>query len=148
MPNGDLFTSTTQVLVNAVNCVGIMGKGLALTFKHRYPANFEAYYWAVRAKKVKIGEPFVYTCPIGESPQYIVNFPTKIHWKDRSRLPHIEVGLIALRRWLLYEEIESIAIPQLGCGLGGLEWPHVRRLIQKHLSPLEGIRIELYGPGD
>ena len=147
-PNKDLFASTAQVLVNAVNCVGIMGKGLALAFKLRYPRNFEAYYWAVRAKRVKIGEPFVYTCQVDESPDYIVNFPTKIHWKDCSRLDYIAVGLVSLKRWLIREKITSIAIPKLGCGLGGQDWALVRRLIEKHLGDLENITIEVYGEPD
>ena len=145
-PGGDLFTSAAHALVNAVNCVGVMGKGIALEFKQRYPKNFEAYYWAVRAKKIHLGDMFVVENTEPTGPKYIVNFPTKLHWKDRSRLDYIAFGLQSLRRWLVRDEIPSIALPMLGCGLGGLKWPEVRQLIKKHLGDLEHCDIQLYGP--
>lgn len=134
---GDLFESQAEALVNAVNCVGVMGKGIALQFKQRFPENFRAYEEACIFREVQIGEMFV-TQPTDPSlPLWIINFPTKKHWSNPSKLEWIESGLKDLRRFLIENKVQSVAIPALGAGLGGLDWPDVRRLIERELAGLE-----------
>ena len=139
---GDLFSSQMQTLVNTVNCVGIMGKGVAQIFKKQYPAMFEDYAERCRDKEVKLGEPYHYTDLAGIS---IVNFPTKDHWRMSTRLDDVEKGLDhfvkSFRNW----GVTSVAFPPLGCGNGGLEWSVVGPLIYGKLKDI-GIPIELYAP--
>ncbi|MGA7674721.1 MAG: macro domain-containing protein [Rhizomicrobium sp.] len=139
---GDLFESRAQTLVNTVNCVGVMGKGVAEKFKTRFPAMFEDYKRRTDAKQVRLGEPYLYRDAAGTR---IVNFPTKDHWRSPSRLADIERGLDYLAAHVAEWGITSIALPPLGCGNGGLEWSEVGPLIYSKLHQLS-IDTELYAP--
>lgn len=145
---GDILTSDAEALVNTVNCVGIMGRGIALQFKNAFPANFKAYAVACKRREVLPGRLFVFD--IGEltTPRYIINFPTKRHWRDKSRIEDIEVGLVTLVAEVRTRNIRSIAIPPLGCGLGGLDWAAVRPLIEQAFSPLLDIEVRIFEPCD
>ena len=142
---GDLFEADVDALVNTVNCVGVMGKGIALQFKMGFPENFNQYYQACLKKKVKIGEIYVTKRLTGV--KFIINFPTKTHWKEKSKLEYIKKGLKDLRRVIMDFGITSIAIPPLGCGLGGLQWPEVKRLIIGELKDLKSVSIHMFDPG-
>ncbi len=139
---GDLLGSRMQTLINTVNCVGVMGKGIAFAFKQRYPEMFEDYKKRCQLKEVQLGKPYLYK--INEQ-RWIVNFPTKDHWKQRSQLQDIEAGLKYLAECAFVWGITSLAVPPLGCGNGGLNWDHVQPLIEKYLSPLN-IPLEVYCP--
>jgi len=138
---GNIFESGAQALVNPVNTDGVMGKGLALEFKNRFPVNFKAYHKACKDKSLDIGSVLV--CQ--EKDVYVVNFPTKRHWHEKSRYYYIQMGLHSLARAIEKHRIGSIAIPALGCGLGGLEWDPVRGLIEARLKDLN-CDIFLFGP--
>ena len=142
---GDLFASGCEALVNPVNCVGVMGKGLALQFRRRFPANYEAYREACVRREVRPGRCFVFDAGAG-SPRFVVNFPTKRHWRDRSRIEDIAAGLDDLAGILDRRAVLSLAVPPLGCGLGGLPWPRVRSLLLDRLAPCEGISIVIHEP--
>ena len=144
---GNIFEVNTEAIVNPVNCVGVMGKGLAKEFKHRYPRNFELYKVRCAAGRMHPGQMLVYhTCKI-ENPKLVINFPTKRHWREKSRLEDIEAGLSDLLNVIQREHIHHIAIPALGCGLGGLRWDEVRRVISSHLEPLANdVEILLFKP--
>ncbi len=137
-----IFDIDAEALINPVNCIGVSGAGLAKTFRERYPKNFYQYNMVCGQGKLKIGQLFV-TRPDAESRRFIVNFPTKVHWKDRSHLFSIHRGLLALLRWAKREHIQSIAMPKLGCGLGKLAWPEVRALIVQVFGPVAGINVIL-----
>lgn len=139
---GDLFASQAQTRVNTVNCVGVMGKGVALEFKKRWPAMFDDYQRRCERKSVILGEPYVYRDASGVS---IVNFPTKDHWRSPSRIADIERGLDYLVAHAGEWEIKSLALPPLGCGNGGLEWAEVGPLIYSKLHGLP-FDIEVYAP--
>jgi O-acetyl-ADP-ribose deacetylase (regulator of RNase III) len=139
---GDLFESRAQTLVNAVNCVGVMGKGIAEQFKRRFPAMFEDYRRRSKRKHVRLGEPYLYRDSSGVQ---IVNFPTKGHWRSPSRLADIERGLDHLAKHAVEWGITSLALPALGCGAGSLQWSEVGPLIYRKLDKLP-IDIELYAP--
>lgn len=143
---GDLLADEAVALVNTVNTVGVMGKGIALQFKRRFPGNFKAYKQAVEEGQVGPGTMFVWHTGRLDNPQYVINFPTKRHWRARSRLEDIESGLEELERTVHKLGIRSIAVPPLGCGSGGLDWADVRPLIETHLRRLEGIDIRVYEP--
>lgn len=143
---GDLFRSDVEAIVNTVNCVGIMGRGIALQFKKAYPANFAAYAEACNNKEVQPGKMFVFNTQQLTNPHFIINFPTKRHWKGASRIEDIESGLNALVTTIQENHIKSIAIPPLGAGLGGLEWALVREKIEQYLSRLNGVHILVYEP--
>lgn len=146
---GDMFAEPVEALVNTVNCVGVMGKGVALEFKNRWPANFRAYKSLCDAKDLKPGEMFVFDTNelfASDGPRYLVNFPTKAHWRSKSKMQYIEDGLDALVRAIQEYRITSIAIPPLGCGNGGLDWEDVRPLIEAKLSGLQNIDIVLFAP--
>jgi len=143
---GNLLQAPAEALVNAVNCVGVMGKGIALQFKQQFPENYEAYRSACDRGDVRPGQVFVYPTGQPTGVRFIVNFPTKRHWKDNSRLEDIETGLDALVGVIQEHQLKSIAIPALGCGLGGLDWPTVRNLIEQKLSPLADVTILVYAP--
>lgn len=140
--SGNLLDSDAQTLVNTVNCVGAMGKGIALEFRKRFPAMYADYAAKCRAGQVVLGRPYLYQ-PL--FPPYVLNFPTKGHWRSPSRLADIEAGLDWLTRH--YEEwgITSLAVPALGCGNGGLEWSAVEPVLYRYLDKLT-IPIELYPP--
>lgn len=146
--SGNLLNAPADALVNTVNTVGVMGKGLALQFKQAYPANFRAYQAACRHGEVRLGRMFVYEPGVPGQPRYLVNFPTKGHWRDRSTLVDVREGLADLRRLVLDRAITSIAVPPLGCGNGGLDWRDVRPLIEEALGDLPGVRVLLYPPQD
>lgn len=139
---GNIFESKAQTLVNTVNCVGIMGKGLALEFKKRFPEMYEDYVTRCKAKGVRLGEPYLYRRSL--SP-WILNFPTKGHWRSVSRLSDIVAGLEYLEKHYREWGITSLAVPALGCQNGQLEWHIVGPILYQHLSRLE-IPVELYAP--
>ena len=144
---GNILTDPSKALVNPVNCVGVMGKGLALQFKKAYPANYRGYTALCRTKALRPGT--LYTWPNPDptsSPAFIINFPTKDHWRHPSRIEHIQAGLIALVKEIQRYEITSIAIPPLGSGLGGLSWPLVMPLIQTHMEQIPELTITIYHP--
>ena len=142
---GDLLKANTEALVNSVNSVGVMGRGVALEFKRRFPENFKAYKEACDWGEVQPGRMFVFET--GELiPSYIVNFPTKRHWRGNSRLEDIRAGLAALVVEVEQREIRSIALPPLGCGLGGLDWQQVKRLIHVAFSALPDVETEVFEP--
>ncbi len=139
---GDIFQSKAQTLINTVNCVGVMGKGIALEFKERFPQMYEDYISRCEHKEVRLGEPYFFQSLI--QPQ-IINFPTKEHWKSLSRIEDIERGLQYLVANYKLWEITSLAIPPLGCGNGQLEWRMVGPLIYKYVKQLD-IPVEIYAP--
>lgn len=134
--NSDIFSADTEAIVNTVNCVGIMGKGIALQFREKYPENYKQYKHACDAGKVVVGKMFV-TKNGFLKPNYIINFPTKKHWRGKSELAYIEDGLIDLSNCLKEYKIKSIAIPPLGAGNGGLNWADVKKLIVDKLSDVD-----------
>ena len=145
---GSLLSEDTEALVNTVNTVGVMGKGVALQFKEKYPLNYKLYREACEEKKVEIGKMFITeTGQIGH-PKYIINFPTKQHWKGFSKLEYVEKGLDNLVNLINSLNIKSIAIPPLGCGNGGLQWSVVKPLILSKLSEIKDLDIALYEPSD
>ncbi|WP_028643237.1 type II toxin-antitoxin system antitoxin DNA ADP-ribosyl glycohydrolase DarG [Nocardioides sp. URHA0020] len=144
---GNLLASDAEALVNTVNTVGVMGKGIALQFKNAYPDAFKAYAAACKRGEVETGKMFVFeTGQLGPSARYIINFPTKRHWKGKSKLEYIESGLEDLVRVLREYEIKSVAVPPLGCGNGGLEWAVVEPLIRAALNQLPDVTVYLHAP--
>ncbi len=143
---GNLLDADVEALVNTVNTVGIMGKGVALQFKKAFPENYEAYKRACQAGQVETGRMFLYDVGVLHRPRYIINFPTKRHWKGKSRIEDIESGLAALVKDVKRLNIESIAIPPLGCGHGGLDWNEVSQLIEQAFADLHSVRALLYEP--
>jgi O-acetyl-ADP-ribose deacetylase (regulator of RNase III) len=146
--SGDLLAADVDALVNTVNCVGVMGKGLALQFKRQYPDNYQQYRSACERNEVRLGQMFVVELDAMAGPQYIVNFPTKDHWKSKSRLEDIESGLRDLVRAIDECGITSIAIPPLGAGNGGLAWKDVEPLIVHALGELPDVKVVLYTPSN
>lgn len=144
--NDDILKANVEALVNTVNCVGVMGKGLALQFKQRFPKNFKAYKKACLQGMVQPGRVFVYEIGIFERPRYILNFPTKRHWKENSRIDDIRAGLNDLVKIVNELKIKSIAIPPLGCGNGKLFWPEVRKLITDAFLDMDDVVIEIFDP--
>jgi len=139
---GNLFESPTQTWVNTVNCVGVMGKGIALEFKKRYPAMFQDYVARCNAGRVQIGRPYYFSDLLGSS---IINFPTKRHWRSASRLQDVKQGLDYFVDHYQEWGIKSVAFPPLGCGNGGLEWAAVGPLMYSKLNSLS-IPVEIYAP--
>ena len=135
--SGNLLEADVDALVNTVNTVGVMGKGIALQFKSAFPGNFKAYERACKEHCVRLGEMFVFDAGQLMKPRWIINFPTKGHWRSRSKLADIETGLDDLRRVIDELGIKSIALPPLGCGNGGLDWSDVRPLIAAKLADLD-----------
>ena len=142
---GNLLEADVDALVNTVNTKGVMGKGVALQFRRAFPANYNAYRAACAAGEVQFGRMFVFQPGQLAGPRAIINFPTKDHWRSRSRLADIEAGLRDLRRVLLELDVRSVALPPLGCGLGGLRLSDVRPLIEQALSELP-LRVLVYEP--
>jgi O-acetyl-ADP-ribose deacetylase (regulator of RNase III) len=140
-----LLEARAEALVNTVNTVGVMGKGIALMFKERFAENFRRYAAACKAREVQTGKMFVTPVHELDGPRWIVNFPTKQHWRSPSRLEWVQEGLQDLRRFLLEQHIQSVAIPPLGAGNGGLEWAKVREQITQTLGDLD-IEILVFEP--
>ena len=149
---GDVLSEKTEALVNTVNCVGVMGRGVALQFKKAFPDNFKAYAKACKMGEVEPGQMFVYETERLDYPRYIINFPTKRHWRGKSRMADIESGLTALANEIRDRGIQSIALPPLGSGLGGLDWAAVRSRIETALGELSAdVRVVVFetsGPPD
>jgi O-acetyl-ADP-ribose deacetylase (regulator of RNase III) len=145
---GNIVTMHTEAVVNTVNCEGYMGKGIALQFKKAYPDNYEAYKKACNVSTVQPGRMFVFETGTLVKPKYIINFPTKRHWRGSSRLDDIAAGLKALAREVRERGITSIAVPPLGCGLGGLDWKTVRPMIEKAFQELPDVQVYLFEPGE
>jgi len=143
---GNLLEARAEALVNTVNTVGVMGKGIALMFKERFGENMRLYAAACKAKEVQTGKMFVTEVRELDGPRWIVNFPTKQHWKAPSQMVWVEEGLQDLRRFIVEKQIKSIAIPPLGAGNGGLEWAAVREKIESALGDLPNVEIEVFEP--
>jgi len=144
---GDILAEDAEALVNTVNCVGVMGRGIALQFKNAFPENFDAYNKACKRDEVQPGRMFVTQTNQFTSPRYIVNFPTKRHWRGKSRMEDIDAGLVDLQRLIRGKKICSIAIPPLGSGLGGLDWNKVRPRIEQALKEFDDVRVVIFEPG-
>ncbi|GAB3662190.1 macro domain-containing protein [Actinocorallia lasiicapitis] len=144
--SGNLLDAPAEALINTVNTVGVAGKGLALQFRQAYPANFKAYAAASKRGEVVPGRMFVFDSGRMGDGRYLINFPTKRHWRGGSRLSDIEAGLADLVRVLRELEIRSVAVPPLGCGNGGLAWSDVLPLITDALAPLSDVRVIIYAP--
>lgn len=146
LKRGDILTADAEALVNTVNCVGVMGRGIALQFRKAFPENFAEYKAACDRGELNPGAVLVYATGQLTNPRYIVNFPTKKHWRGKSRLSYIDSGLRALVEEIRRRGIRSIAIPPLGCGLGGLEWSDVRPRIEAAIGALADVDVLLYEP--
>lgn len=143
---GNLLSADVDALVNSVNTVGVMGKGLALQFKRAFPENFQEYARACKAGEVQVGRVFVHHT--GQlQPKWILNVPTKRHWRQPSRLDDVRRGIEALARVIQERDIRSVAVPPLGCGAGGLAWSEVRPLVEAYLGAIEGVRVLVFEPG-
>jgi O-acetyl-ADP-ribose deacetylase (regulator of RNase III) len=143
---GNLLDASAEALVNTVNTVGVMGKGIALMFKEAFPANFRAYEEACKHEQVMIGRMFVTENRTFSGPRWIINFPTKKHWRQPSKLEWIIEGLGDLRRVVEEHHIRSIALPPLGAGNGGLDWSEVRPEVERILGSLKGVDILVFEP--
>jgi len=143
---GDILKTDAEALVNTVNCVGIMGRGIALQFKNVFPNNFKAYKAACDREEVQPGKMFVFETGTLTNPKYIINFPTKRHWRGKSRMEDIESGLQALAEEIRERHISSVAVPPLGSGLGGLNWPDVRTRIESTLGSLSNVTVIVFEP--
>lgn len=143
---GDILREDAEALINTVNCIGVMGRGIALQFKNAFPKNFKAYATACKNEEVLPGRMFLFETGQLINPRYIINFPTKRHWRGKSRMEDIEAGLKALVDTVRRYNIQSIAIPPLGSGLGGLDWAEVRAHIEATLEPLTNVRVVIYEP--
>ena len=144
--SGDLLKADVEALVNTVNTVGVMGKGIALQFKQAFPANFAAYEKAAKHKEIVPGKVFVFETGSFDNPRYIINFPTKRHWRSKAHLQDIEAGLQDLIRVIGERKIRSIAVPLFGCGFGGLDWNDVRPLIVSALESVPQVLAWVYQP--
>ena len=141
---GNMFDVPADIRINTVNCVGVMGAGVALAFKRLHPLMFSEYQRKCSAGLIRPGQLHIWQTPDGER---IVNFPTKRHWRDNSRYEDIEAGLIALRAFLLHQGPAHVTLPALGCGHGRLNWKVVAAMIAKHLQGLQA-RITVFQPSD
>lgn len=146
LKSGDLLKDSSEAIVNTVNCVGVMGKGIALQFKQRWPENFKAYADACKHKQLKPGRVFIYDMGRWEEPRYIINFPTKTHWRGDSKIEYIESGLRDLIAQVQHLGIKSVALPPLGCGNGGLEWSKVKPMIFDAFKEHPDIQVNLFEP--
>jgi O-acetyl-ADP-ribose deacetylase (regulator of RNase III) len=143
---GNLLEAPAEAFVNTVNTVGVMGKGIALMFKEAFPANFRAYEDACKQKEVTVGKMFVTENHALSGPRWIINFPTKKHWRNPSKLEWIIEGLGDLRRIVEEHQIRSIAVPPLGAGNGGLDWSEVRPEVERILGDLKGVEVFVFEP--
>jgi len=143
---GNLLESEAEAVINTVNTVGVMGKGIALMFKDRYPENFKAYAAACKDDQVRLGKMFVTPGVELGGPRWIINFPTKKHWRYPTKPEWVRDGLQALKRFLIEKDVKSVALPPLGCGNGGLDWSLVRPMIEEALAELDEVDIIVYEP--
>ncbi len=143
---GDILKAEAEALVNTVNCVGVMGRGIALQFKKAFPDNFKEYKTSCDRKELCPGRMLVHNTNRLVIPRYIINFPTKRHWRGKSRFEDIEAGLKVLAEEVRKRGIRTIAIPPLGCGLGGLDWKVVRSMIEKTFEALPDVQVLLFEP--
>jgi O-acetyl-ADP-ribose deacetylase (regulator of RNase III) len=146
LTQGDILKADAEALVNTVNCVGIMGRGIALQFRKAFPTNFKAYEAACKSHQVQPGKMFIFDLNRLYNPRFIINFPTKRHWKDKSSIEDIKSGLVDLIDAVQQHQIRSIGIPPLGCGLGGLSWEEVRPLIMEAFQCLPEVAVLLFEP--
>src|SRR3990172_4946355 len=145
---GDIINADVEALVNTVNTEGVMGKGIALEFKQHFPKNYEFYRKAYENGEVEIGKMLVYETGKLTYPHFIINFPTKKHWKNPSKLEYINEGLIDLSRIIKQYEIKSIAIPPLGCGNGKLNWNEVKPLIINAVENIDNLKTDIFEPSE
>lgn len=143
---GNLLEAPAEALINTVNEVGVMGKGLALMFREAFPENMRAYAAACQAGEVRVGRMFVTRNNTLVGPRWIINFPTKKHWRNPSKLEWVQEGLTDLVRVIRENQIRSIAVPPLGCGNGGLDWSRVRIEIEAALSKLDDVEVIVFEP--
>jgi O-acetyl-ADP-ribose deacetylase (regulator of RNase III) len=143
---GDLLLAPAEALVNAVNTAGVMGKGIALQFKKRFPQNYNLYKQAAEAGQLETGKNFVVQNPTTDPVKWIINFPTKKHWRSPSQLEYVVAGLDDLRNVIKDLKIKSIALPALGCGNGGLDWNTVKPILENKLGSLKEVEILIYEP--
>ncbi len=145
---GNLLEAQTEALVNTVNTVGVMGKGIALQFKELFPHNFKVYLSACKNGELSPGKLLAVKDHVLEGEKWIINFPTKTEWFKKSQYNYIEAGLVELARFIQEKSIKSIAVPPLGCGNGGLKWEKVRPMIDKHLGVLKDVEVIIYEPNE
>lgn len=143
---GDLLLSECEGLVNPVNCVGVMGRGLALQFKHAFPAMFVDYVRACNDGEMQLGRVHVFPLRRLDPPFFVLNFPTKDHWKHKSRKSDISAGLVDLARVARELKLKTLAVPALGCGLGGLSWLQIGPEIVRQLNGIDGLHVTLFPP--
>ncbi|WP_375563070.1 macro domain-containing protein [Bernardetia sp. OM2101] len=143
---GNILESNTEVIINPVNTVGVMGKGLALAFKKQFPHNYKIYKEACKNQAIDIGKLLLVDESTLEQKKFVINFPTKKHWRSSSKIEYIEEGLKDLVRIIETQKFESMAVPALGCGLGGLEWGSVKLLLEKYLGNIDTTDIVIYQP--
>lgn len=141
---GNLLEANTEALVNTVNCVGVMGKGIALQFKQTFAENFRQYKEACDAGQVQLGQMFTFATGKLLNPKYLISFPTKRHWRGKSQIQYIEAGLQALVAEVQKLDIKSIAIPPLGCGNGGLDWMQVKPTIVQTFAELPQLKVIIF----
>ncbi len=146
LTQGNILKADAEALVNTVNCVGFMGKGIALQFKKAYPENFDAYHKACATGEVQPGRMFIFELHSMLNPKYVINFPTKRDWRQKSLYEDVESGLKALVADVQRLRISSIAVPPLGCGLGGLNWRKVRPMIETAFAQSPNVRVMLFEP--
>jgi len=144
---GDILQADAEALVNTVNCVGVMGRGIALQFRKAYPENFKEYKALCDRGEFSVGKVHVHERGSWLNPAFIINFPTKRHWRSNSRTEDIKKGMQSLIQTVRQLGISSIAIPPLGCGLGGLQWEEVRPLIEEAFQDLPDVQVLLFEPG-
>lgn len=145
--SGDLFASGASALVSPVNCVGVSGAGLAKVFARRFPAEERVFVSEARAGRVRPGTILVVESIHTAPPNFLVYLPTKRHWRDKSRLPDVERSLVCLRGWALSTPgVDSIALPALGCGYGGLDFDRVRKVVARVLRSIGDVDVSLYEP--
>lgn len=145
---GNLLLADAEALVNTVNTVGVMGKGIALQFKEAFPGNFHAYEEACKHGDVHIGRMFLTETGRLDGPRWIINFPTKKEWRHPSKLEYVHAGLSDLVRVIRDRRIKSVALPPLGCGYGGLDWVQVKQAIEEALVELSDVDVVVYQPTD
>ncbi|MCW3115873.1 MAG: O-acetyl-ADP-ribose deacetylase [Segetibacter sp.] len=148
LTKGNLLQADVEALVNTVNNVGVMGKGIALQFKEKFDENYKLYKKAAEEKKIKTGEVFIVATNRIDKIKWIINFPTKKHWRNPSKLEYIETGLNDLVKKIEELNIKSIAMPPLGCGNGGLEWNVVKEIIEEKFKGLPNVNVVLYEPSN